>query len=1489
MAKIHKVYDLPETIVEGDIYIYKKDQRQNVSVYIGKTDGTLRSVSTTEAKNIHIKNDKFPNCETLEDVINDIDNKLSFPDTKEFINFWSGSKKSYQKIAFPDPNVLYFIYSPTGFTIDTSLVNDTTSFKMPLYGDELDILVTWGDETIDRITYGSVDYFQGNAKYNGTWYKNENPIHTYAKDDVYTINIEGYLPKFSFYEAYTEAEREIYPQMLIEVSSLDNIGLTSLTKAFYDCQNLRYVCDMPVNYNFTDMDETFYRCINLTSVGALPKSLTSMNSTFKTCYYLNQQITVPEGVTELSHTFENCEHLTIFPTILSNATKFDYAFSNCGFESLAKINLPYSLVEAPYAFAFCRHLIDTPIIGMGVENCEGMFSCCADLKTITNIPITLKNGKKMFNGCLSLNRAIPDFPYYIEDISEMYMNCVKLTGNVPYFPASVKKCKRTFYGCIGLDGYAEDNWTYKNPNFISKSDGTYNCYQCFLGCTNLKNYYYNYELNGKTYPKIWRGATSIDEDAEGWCGNNQPIIVLEFEDYVGYTCQKLGDMAIINFGDGTEDITLKTGDFTDYTYYAPGNYVVTLRLPNDVKSVSARDALIHYDDFNNDSCLKKIYSLNLLWTFGKGSSLFNGSGVTYVHPNVFNNEWLEHQNYTQDNLGIATFKDCTDLTSAEITIPKKITSTNSMFNGCTNLTKTLKIIPNTVTDASSMFNDCVRLKDLPIIELGGTKPLNLYACFRGAGNIIQGKFSISHITIPKNANNCYDMFSACTQISNLPMFELGYIKDENGEIIRLNTRGMFWKCHNLEAISKTTFPSRIIDATYMFQDCIWVTKITSRFENDEVLDYNESYTPNILNDKEDKMVLRGMFFGCNKLKDASEFVIPKNNRFVLNSMFSNCTSLINSPKMHTECNALSFRALFDYNKNLSVLNFDDIPTTAVDYSYMFRNCHSLTKAPWFRNDTFDNSAKYTIDCQYMFTICKVLTGFIKDYTQLKVPINTKYNGCFEACPKLTEALKFNISEKFYNYMEIGSMYGGCSSLKNISHIVIPASASYCAGMFGSTGNLIDFVQFEDQDYAKGRDRNFSKMFENAYKNTTNFDGIVPETFIFPKLVNRLNCDSMFKGCTAIKDMSHFEINYHADNINSMFRDCVNLAKYPFFDITDAGYNLQADSTFMGCSSAINGDLDLSNVVFPHRISYVTSCFAEIPKAFLKMPKIHLSNHNTTACSFYATFSYTISGDNKGFLIDDDIVLPRKISSLNDTFRGRYFSPGKKVTFAPEGIEEHPSNSFHTISVKYLNNTFMGNDDFDFDTFDLDGFDSINDQNFTMNSTYSVNSDASKETKRTIILQKAGVVKKIRIPSKVTELIHTFYGCVSNAVLQSRSIFEIPDDNEITKISSITRKNEMIDMFGANIDMSILAKCHKLKELVINDENVINIAIDPNAPITLLNISGCGFTYEVLNDFLLTLPPRTDQPQLNLTGYEDTIGLEEETITQVKDNGWVIIS
>ena len=100
---------------------------------------------------------------------------------------------------------------------------------------------------------------------------------------------------------------------------------------------------------------------------------------------------------------------------------------------------------------------------------------------------------------------------------------------------------------------------------------------------------------------------------------------------------------------------------------------------------------------------------------------------------------------------------------------------------------------------------------------------------------------------------------------------------------------------------------------------------------------------------------------------------------------------------------------------------------------------------------------------------------------------------------------------------------------------------------------------------------------------------------------------------------------------------------------------------------------------------------------------------------------------------------------------------------------------------------------------------------------------------------------------------------------------------------------MSDMFGLNIDLSVLNKCRDLKEIEVHDENVINIDINHDAPIKTINISECGFSHDTLNNFLLSLPVSTNAPTINLTGYEDTIGLEEETLEFVKNQGWTIIN
>ena len=1496
MPKIRKVHSLPDTSVEGEIYILKKNKLNNVTAYIGTKDNSFRSVSTTEAKNIFIKHQDFPDCNTLEDILVDLSDKLSFDDTKEFIKFWSGSLKDYQKIDFPDQNTLYFIYAPTGIVINTAL-SDTSSFKMPIYsnsGSTMDFLVNWGDGTIDRITYGDKDYLGSTAEYNGTWFKDTNPIHTYENDGIYTINIDGYCPYLSFYDAYTEEERQIYPKMLIEVASLDNIGLMSLDRIFYNCENLELMCSLPNNFDFTSMDYSFYNCKQLISIKDLPTSLVSMNYTFYGCKMFNSRIIIPEKVIELPHTFENCENLTIFPSILGEVANLEYTFANCGFENISVYTIPYNVTDAKGAFKNCSRLTNTPILNIGLINAEEMFMGCANLISITNFSSTIENAKRMFMGCTSLENQIPDFPSYVKDISEMYANCINLKGNVPYFPKSVEKCKKTFYACFNLDGYAEDNWTMINPKLTAKTDGQYNCYQCFLGCNNLKNYYSDYVLDGKTYPKIWEGAISEYEDNKvGWCGNSEPIIIFEvYCEKFQYTSKRDPSKAtvIVNWGDGVEEIPKK--DWPLYhTYDKEGKYIVTIREENRT-SPCENDGLICAGQFQGAAQIRKIYSLNLLYMYNCLDAFYLCGELTYIHGNVFNNEWLEKQNYSDDNFGTRMFGNCTKLLEAEIVLPRKCETFDSMFYDCVKLHKITKLIPNNTYNASSMFRNCASLVDYPSFELGGTKQVYYMYMFTDAGSNAISLGSIKHIVIPKNARNCNYMFSGCQRILDTCSFEMGYINDENGNMIRLDCSGMFYNCRSIIDSSNCIFPSRTLSLVSCFNNCSNMKFVSSGFENNELHDYDEYDTQSDSYMKS----LYFMFGTCTNLNDVSNFVLPKNRWFNLSGMFYRCNNLQIGPKIHEKCYPKYMNQLFYNCRNLITCSFDAIPTSAINYKQIFSECVKLVKVPFFRENTFDlcyeiaekyynnKTLNFQINCDSIYSECTSMTGFIEQDHELLMPLNTNYGYAFANCINFEKALPFNLTDNYHSDTSCNIMYKNCVSLVDISNIIIPKSVNNLSYMFFYDPNhcnqdkgRMTFPTFES-DTLISNNVNAEGMFHRNFKKYNNIS--IPESFQFPRGVTILN--SAFRECDGIRDASNLVIKSCVINCSNMFSSCIKLQFLPKFEITVGGNYCRCDYMFHSISSSSPENSINLDIVIPRRINNCEYMFANINKNIDKMPIFDIGNYTGAACSLFR-FMYRNNYSVDYRTINDDFIISKKVTNCEGAFAGFTFAKGKKVINSPD-----PEGGLNFYCVS-LHSTFRSFGDYYWSTYDLNYLSAnVKTKEIPMNYTFATGNEQYNQT-RTIHLMEGDKISLITIPKQATNLIGTFSGCVSNVPLSERRLFEIPDDSRMQIFRNVCKKNKMSDMFGLNIDLSILNKCKYLTEIEVHDENVINIDINHEAPIKTINISECGFSHDTLNNFLLSLPTSTNKPTINLTGYEDTIGLEEATLEFVKNQGWTIIN
>ena len=115
------------------------------------------------------------------------------------------------------------------------------------------------------------------------------------------------------------------------------------------------------------------------------------------------------------------------------------------------------------------------------------------------------------------------------------------------------------------------------------------------------------------------------------------------------------------------------------------------------------------------------------------------------------------------------------------------------------------------------------------------------------------------------------------------------------------------------------------------------------------------------------------------------------------------------------------------------------------YTYMFKNCSALTKAPELPATTLAN------DCYYgMFQDCSALTK------APELPATTLANGCYSAmfqdCSALTKAPELpatSLASYCYN-----NMFSGCTSLTQAPELPATTLANGCYyGMFGGCTNL----------------------------------------------------------------------------------------------------------------------------------------------------------------------------------------------------------------------------------------------------------------------------------------------------------------------------------------------------------------------------------------------------------------------------------------------------
>lgn len=137
----------------------------------------------------------------------------------------------------------------------------------------------------------------------------------------------------------------------------------------------------------------------------IPEGITNINMMF-----MNSKITsapkIPNSVESMFATFASAHELkTADIAIPKKVSSAEFAFVDCTNLEIGPDKVPGNVKNANYMFAGCSKLLNTPKIGLGVQQGESMFACCEKLTEIPKVPITMREYNNMTVGCPGIDAA----------------------------------------------------------------------------------------------------------------------------------------------------------------------------------------------------------------------------------------------------------------------------------------------------------------------------------------------------------------------------------------------------------------------------------------------------------------------------------------------------------------------------------------------------------------------------------------------------------------------------------------------------------------------------------------------------------------------------------------------------------------------------------------------------------------------------------------------------------------------------------------------------------------------------------------------------------------------------------------------------------------------------------------------------------------------------------------------------------------------------
>ena len=202
-------------------------------------------------------------------------------------------------------------------------------------------------------------------------------------------------------------------------------------------------------------------------------------------------------------------------------------------------------------------------------------------------------------------------------------------------------------------------------------------------------------------------------------------------------------------------------------------------------------------------------------------------------------------------------------------------------------------------------------------------------------------------------------------------------------------------------------------------------------------------------------------FSTDSIIDASELLLPDEaHEYSFSAMFSNCTNLINPPKIPASTSYYSHSNMF--SNCTSLTKAPELPATTLAnscYSSMFNGCTSLTTAPELPATTMTDSCYAS-----MFYNCTSLTK------APELPATKLYDFCYNAmfyhCTSLTEAPDLLVT-KLDSTECYSSMFNGCTLLTKIKCLASNSKSSYTNSWLANVSTSGTFIKASGANWESG--------------------------------------------------------------------------------------------------------------------------------------------------------------------------------------------------------------------------------------------------------------------------------------------------------------------------------------------------------------------------------------------------------------------------------------